>query len=238
MPRLTATGLPRDEFCITTKVHPDNFGENRFLASVERSLAALQVDQVDVLLLHWPPIGGNVAPSLRLLQQALDRGLTRNIGVSNYTVAMMNEAVAVVDAPIVTNQVEFHPLLDQSRLLAGACDAGIPSVIVLFDCARPGPEFSRARGDRCILRQVGSSGRAPVDPSERRQRQRDVIESGEYPGQFRHRGLLPQLRRHGEDRKAFETELQDRPGKCLAVGARLGLTNGGSPVRGPAGCHE
>ncbi len=123
---LTATGLPRDEFCITTKVHPDNFGEDRFLASVERSLAALRVDQVDVLLLHWPPIGGNVAPSLRLLQQALDRGLTRNIGVSNYTVAMMNEAVAVVDAPIVTNQVEFHPLLDQSRLLSGACGAGVP----------------------------------------------------------------------------------------------------------------
>lgn len=123
---IKATGLPRDEFCITTKVHPDNFGEGRFLASVERSLVALQVDQVDALLLHWPPIGGNVAPSLRLLQQALDRGLTRNIGVSNYTVAMMNEAVAVIDAPIVTNQVEFHPLLDQSRLLAGASGAGIP----------------------------------------------------------------------------------------------------------------
>ncbi|MCY4138980.1 MAG: aldo/keto reductase [Rhodobacteraceae bacterium] len=123
---LKATGIPRGEFCITTKVHPDNFGENRFLESVEQSLTALQVDQVDVLLLHWPPIGGNVAPSLRLLQQALDRGLTRNIGVSNYTVAMMNEAVAVVDVPIVTNQVEFHPLLDQSRLLAGASKAGIP----------------------------------------------------------------------------------------------------------------
>ncbi len=123
---LKATGLPRDEFCITTKVHPDNFGERRFQASVERSLTGLRVDQVDVLLLHWPPVGGNIAPSLRLLQQALDRGLTRNIGVSNYTVAMMSEALAVVDAPIVTNQVEFHPLLDQSKLLAGAREAGIP----------------------------------------------------------------------------------------------------------------
>ena len=123
---LKATGVPRDELCITTKVHPDNFGEDRFIASVEESLKALQVDAVDVLLLHWPPIDGDIAPSLKLLQQAYDKGLTRNIGVSNYTVAMMRDAVSIVDAPLVTNQVEFHPLLNQDKLLAGANDVGIP----------------------------------------------------------------------------------------------------------------
>ena len=123
---LAATGVPRDELCITTKVHPDNFGEDTFIASVEASLKALRVDFVDVLLLHWPPIGGDVAPSLRLLEDALKRGLTKNIGVSNYTVAMMREAVKIVDAPIVTNQVEFHPLLNQDVLLAGANEVGIP----------------------------------------------------------------------------------------------------------------
>ena len=62
---LKGTGISRDELCITTKVHPDNFGEDRFLTSVEASLKALKVDQVDVLLLHWPPVDGDVKPSLR-----------------------------------------------------------------------------------------------------------------------------------------------------------------------------
>lgn len=123
---LHATGLARDELCITTKVHPDNFGADAFVASVEQSLKDLRTDYVDVLLLHWPPIGGDIAPSLRLLEDCLKRGLTRNIGVSNYTIAMMKDAVKIVDAPLVTNQVEFHPLLNQDKLLAGANEVGIP----------------------------------------------------------------------------------------------------------------
>lgn len=123
---IQATGIAREDLCITTKVHPDNFTEDKFVASVEQSLKDLRVDYVDALLLHWPPIGGDIAPSLRLLEDCLKRGLTRNIGVSNYTVAMMKEAVNIVDAPIVTNQVEFHPLLNQDVLLAGANEAGIP----------------------------------------------------------------------------------------------------------------
>lgn len=123
---LAATGVPREDLCITTKVHPDNFSDALFLPSVERSLRDLRVDHADVLLLHWPPVGGDMAPSLRLLEEALRRGLTRNIGVSNYTVAMMRDAVGIVDAPIVTNQVEYHPLLNQDRLMAGANEVGIP----------------------------------------------------------------------------------------------------------------
>jgi len=123
---LAALGLPRADLCVTTKVHPDNFSEEKFLPSVEQSLKALQLDHVDLLLLHWPPVGGDVAPSLGLLQGALDRGLARNIGVSNFTVRMMRVARSVVDAPLATNQVEFHPLLNQDKLLAGAIETGIP----------------------------------------------------------------------------------------------------------------
>ena len=123
---LKATGIPRDELCITTKVLPDNFSEAKFMGSVEESLKKLQVDHVDVLLLHWPEADGSVAPSLRLLEDALKRGYTKHIGVSNYNIAMMREAVQVVDAPIVTNQVEFHPLLNQDKLIAGANEVGIP----------------------------------------------------------------------------------------------------------------
>ena len=123
---LAETGLSRDALCVTTKVHPDNFEEGKFLTSVEESLKKLRMDYVDVLLLHWPPIGGDIAPSLKLLAQALDRGLTRNIGVSNYTAQMMRDAIRIIDAPLVTNQVEFHPLLNQDILLAAASETGIP----------------------------------------------------------------------------------------------------------------
>jgi 2,5-diketo-D-gluconate reductase B len=123
---LRETGIPRDDLCITTKVHPDNYAEDRFLPSVARSLADLGVGQVDVLLLHWPPIGGAIAGPLRLLEKAQRAGLARHVGVSNFNVAMMREAVRIVDVPLVTNQVEFHPLLNQDRLMAGANEVGIP----------------------------------------------------------------------------------------------------------------
>ena len=123
---LEATGIARDELCVTTKVHPDNFGEDKFMASVEQSLKDLRLDYVDVLLLHWPPIGGDIAPSLKLLQGTYEQGLAKNIGVSNYTIQMMRDAASIINAPIVTNQVEFHPLLNQDKLLAGANEIGIP----------------------------------------------------------------------------------------------------------------
>jgi 2,5-diketo-D-gluconate reductase B len=123
---LKSCGIARDELCITTKVHPDNYSEEKFLPSVEASLKALQIDRVDALLLHWPPADGDVAPSLRLLQSARDRGLADAIGVSNYTARMMHVARAVVAGPLVTNQVEFHPLVNQQKLLAAASETGIP----------------------------------------------------------------------------------------------------------------
>jgi 2,5-diketo-D-gluconate reductase B len=123
---LSAAGVPRGELCITTKVHPDNFDEDKFIPSVRESLAKLRVEQVDVLLLHWPPMDGDVVPSVRRLEQAARLGLTRHIGVSNYTAAMMRTAKAAIETPLVTNQVEFHPLLDQKALLRAATETGIP----------------------------------------------------------------------------------------------------------------
>lgn len=123
---LADSGVARDDLCITTKVGIDNFTPNTFIRSVEASLHALRVSQVDILLLHWPTPGGDVTQSLTLLQQAFDRGLARHIGVSNYTAAMMRHARSVVNAPLVTNQVEFHPLLNQLTLLAAAQETGIP----------------------------------------------------------------------------------------------------------------
>jgi 2,5-diketo-D-gluconate reductase B len=119
-------GVARAELCITTKVGIDNFGEDRFLPSVEQSLKDLRTDYVDALLLHWPAPDGDIAPSLKLLEKALHKGLTRNIGISNFTAQMMRDAKSIVDAPLVVNQVEFHPLLDQGILLRAAIETGIP----------------------------------------------------------------------------------------------------------------
>ena len=123
---LAATSIARDELCVTTKVHPDNFGADKFMPSVEQSRRDLQLDVIDVLLLHWPPIGGDIEPSVKLLCEARDKGLARHVGVSNYTAAMLAKTKQVATEPIVTNQVEFHPLLDQSVLLKASAETGIP----------------------------------------------------------------------------------------------------------------
>jgi 2,5-diketo-D-gluconate reductase B len=123
---LARSGLPRAELCVTTKVHPDNYGAERFIDSVRQSLKALQLDYVDALLLHWPDASGDSREPLRLLEVAQQSGLTRTIGISNFTAAQMRQAKASVAVPLVTNQVEFHPLLDQSVLLGAAAETGIP----------------------------------------------------------------------------------------------------------------
>lgn len=123
---LAQTDLPRQDLCITTKVHPDNYAEPLFLTSVEKSLKDLRLDYVDALLLHWPPLDGDIAPPLKLLQSAQDKGLARHIGLSNFTAGMMRQARDILDGPIVTNQVEFHPLLNQDILIRAANETGIP----------------------------------------------------------------------------------------------------------------
>ena len=102
---LKATGIPRDQLCITTKVAPDNFTPERFIPSVEASIKALGGTPPNVLLLHWPTVGGDCVPALELLQQAHDKGLAGEIGISNYTVAQMKTATETLTSPIAVNQV-------------------------------------------------------------------------------------------------------------------------------------
>ena len=123
---LAEVGVSRDELLITTKVHPKNMEAARFMPSVQQSLRDLGLDAIDVLLLHWPPGDGPIEPSLELLQEAHRRGYARHIGVSNYTTAMMRRALELLDVPLAVNQVEFHPLLNQERLLAASAESGIP----------------------------------------------------------------------------------------------------------------
>ena len=117
--------VPRDEIYVVSKVLPANFAPDRFLPSVRRSLDDLGIDQLDLLLLHWPPLDQPLPPVIEWLGEAQSDGLTAAIGVSNFTPAMLRVASEVAAAPLITNQIEFHPLLDQSAPLAAGRDLGI-----------------------------------------------------------------------------------------------------------------
>jgi 2,5-diketo-D-gluconate reductase B len=117
---IAASGVPRDELFITTKIWTDNFAADKLIPSLKESLAKLQTDYVDLTLIHWPSPKGEVSVKefMTALLEAKEQGLTRQIGISNFTVALMQEAIDVVGAEnIATNQIELHPYL-QNRTVA------------------------------------------------------------------------------------------------------------------------
>ncbi|MCZ8040861.1 MAG: aldo/keto reductase [Beijerinckiaceae bacterium] len=122
---IAGSGVARGDIFLTTKVWIDNFAPDRFAASVDESLAKLKTDHVDLLLLHWPNGSVPLADQIGALNAAREAGRTRHIGVSNYTIALLTQARALSAVPLVTNQVEDHPYLDQGRLLAAMRDAGM-----------------------------------------------------------------------------------------------------------------
>jgi 2,5-diketo-D-gluconate reductase B len=122
---IAASGVKRDDMFLVTKVGPDNLTAARFGASVKSSLDKLGVDSVDLLLIHWPPPEKSLDATIDRLGESRALGHARNIGVSNFTVALLKRAVARAGAKIINNQVEFHPLLDQSKIIAEAKRQGI-----------------------------------------------------------------------------------------------------------------
>lgn len=112
------TGVPRQEIFITTKVRPQVIGDGPLQRSVEESLKRLKVDAVDLLLIHWPNPDVPIMECMRALSAAKRAGMTRAIGVSNFVIANLEEAIRVSPEPISAVQFEYHPYLDQTRLLA------------------------------------------------------------------------------------------------------------------------
>lgn len=121
---VAVSGLPRRDIFIVTKVDPANLGEGRFRDSVRRSTDDL-CGPADLLLVHWPPPDGEVDAVIDRLARCQAEGLAARVGISNFPVRLMKRAVRRSPVPLVNNQVEFHPLLDQSRVLAAARDLGI-----------------------------------------------------------------------------------------------------------------
>ena len=112
------SGVARKDLWVTTKVTELDAREADFLRSAETSLKTLGLDYVDLLLVHWPQPKVPFTETLGALAKAKRRGLTRHIGISNFTIAMLDEAVHVCPEPLITNQVEYHAYLPQDRMLA------------------------------------------------------------------------------------------------------------------------
>src|SRR5437762_4135288 len=125
---LRASGIRRDDVFVTTKVWTTHFAPNDLERSTKESLARLRLSEVDLLLLHWPNPHVPLAETLGALAHAKKLGLTRHIGVSNFTVALIEQAVAECPEPLVCDQVEYHPYLDQSRVLRACADHGMALV--------------------------------------------------------------------------------------------------------------
>ena len=123
---VAASAVPRSEIVVTTKIWPDNF--TRLVPSLKESLARLRMDEVELTLLHWPAPGNGVplADTVGALMDAKAAGLTQQIGVSNFNIALMQQAIAIAGpGSIATNQIELSPYLQNRRVAAFAKAQGI-----------------------------------------------------------------------------------------------------------------
>jgi 2,5-diketo-D-gluconate reductase B len=132
---IAASGVPRGDIHVTTKVLQDNMQPDALLRSMERSLAALKTEYIDLYLIHWPMPDMDMGQTLATMVGLKEEGRARAIGVSNFNVALLRQAVEVVGAPIACNQIEYHVLLDQSAVLRYARGKGI-AVIAYAPLAR------------------------------------------------------------------------------------------------------
>ncbi|MES1938117.1 aldo/keto reductase [Salinisphaera hydrothermalis] len=119
------SGVAREDIFLTTKVWTDRFTDGELQKSVAESLERLDTDYLDLLLLHWPNPDVSLKETLAALNEVQDRGLVRNIGISNFTSTQIHEAAELSGKPLATNQVEYHPYLDQKPVLDALSEHGI-----------------------------------------------------------------------------------------------------------------
>ena len=122
---MRASGIPREEMFVTTKVWHNRLAAGDLERSVDESLTRLNLPHVDLLLIHWPNAAIPLKDTLAALAKVKRARLTRHIGAANFTVALIEEAVRLAEEPLVTNQIEVHPFIDQSKVMAACRRHGI-----------------------------------------------------------------------------------------------------------------
>ncbi|HEY4983096.1 MAG TPA: aldo/keto reductase [Pseudolabrys sp.] len=140
----------RNEVMVTTKVQPTLLAPHDLERSVKESLAQLRLDVIDLLLIHWPNPRVPLAETLGAMAKVKRAGYAKQIGVSNFTVALLDEANKVSSEPLVCNQIECHPFLDQDKVIATCRKYGM-AVVAYSPIARGG-----AKGDK-LLERIGKA---------------------------------------------------------------------------------
>jgi 2,5-diketo-D-gluconate reductase B len=130
-----ASGVKRNDVFVTTKIWPSHFAPRELERAARDSLVRLRLSEVDLLLLHWPNPQIPLAETLGALCKVKRDGLARHIGISNFTVALMDEALRLSSEPLVCNQFECHPFLDQSKLI-DACRRNGMAVVAYSPIAK------------------------------------------------------------------------------------------------------
>jgi diketogulonate reductase-like aldo/keto reductase len=166
---LRASAVPRDQVFVTTKVWPSHFAPHELERAAKASLARLRVTAVDLLLLHWPNPQIPLAETLGALCKVKESGLARHIGVSNFTVALLDEANRLAREPLVCNQIEMHPFLDQSKVIS-SCRAHGMAVVAYSPIAR-----GSAKNNEVLTRVGAAHGKSAAQVSLRYLVQQGIV---------------------------------------------------------------
>lgn len=184
---IAASGVPREEIVVTTKLPGRHHGYEETLDSFEQSRSRLGLDRVDLYLIHWPlPRVGKYLDSWRAMIELRERGLVRSIGVSNFTIGQLERLRRETGVVPAVNQVELHPMLPQEELRAYHAEHGIVTESwsplgrgsALLEDPAIG-EIARARGvtpAQVILRWHVQLGAVPIPKSANEWRQRENLD--------------------------------------------------------------
>ncbi|BEV44271.1 aldo/keto reductase [Afipia carboxidovorans] len=152
---IRASGVPRNDVFLITKVWTTRFAPNELVRSVKDSVSRLRAE-IDLLLLHWPSPQVPLAETLQALAKVKELGLARHIGLSNFTVALMEEAIALSREPLICDQVEYHPYLDQTKII-NACRAHGLAAIAYSPLAK-----GRIKNDETLIGIGRKYGKSPA----------------------------------------------------------------------------
>ena len=166
---LRASGIERAEVFVTTKVWHDRLRAGDFERSVDESLQRLNLSAVDLLLIHWPNKDVPLKETIDALCKTKRAGKTRHIGVANFTVALVEEAAKLAVEPLVTNQIEVHPFIDRSKVIAASRRHGL-AITAYCPIAR-----GAAPGDAVLARIGAAQGKSPAQVSLRFLVQQDIV---------------------------------------------------------------
>src|SRR5215475_1380097 len=125
---IAASGVKRHELHVTTKVWNENLAPDAMRRAFDTSLKKLRLDVVDLYLVHWPKPGMHLPSMFETLMKLKGEGRARAIGVANFNVALLKTVVEDIKAPIACNQIEYHVMLDQTKVKAYLDAKKIPLV--------------------------------------------------------------------------------------------------------------